>query len=46
MIVVGSHGSVLAKQMLKGGTAMAVLRRAEVPVLVYRLNRRNKTDQH
>ncbi len=31
LIVVGTHGSTVVKQMLMGGTAMAILHHAEVP---------------
>ncbi len=37
LIVVGSHGSTLAKEVLLGGTATGILHHAELPVLVIRL---------
>lgn len=37
LIVVGSHGSTLAKEMLLGGTAMGILHHAQLPVLVIRV---------
>lgn len=37
LIVVGSHGSSLAKEMLLGGTAMGILHHAQLPMLVIRL---------
>jgi nucleotide-binding universal stress UspA family protein len=37
LIVVGSHGSSLAKETLLGGTAMGILHHASLPVLVVRL---------
>jgi len=37
LIVVGSLGSTLAREVLLGGTALAILHRAEIPVLVVRL---------
>lgn len=37
LIVVGSHGSTLAKEVLLGGTATGILHHAELPVLIVRL---------
>jgi len=37
LIVVGTHGATLAREMLIGGTAMGILHQATVPVLVIRL---------
>jgi len=37
LIVVGSHGATLAKEVMLGGVAMAILHKATVPVLVIRL---------
>lgn len=38
LIVVGTHGATLAREMLIGGTAMGIVHQATVPVLVIRLN--------
>jgi nucleotide-binding universal stress UspA family protein len=37
LIVVGTHGSTLAREMLIGGTAQGIVQEAVVPVLVIRL---------
>jgi nucleotide-binding universal stress UspA family protein len=37
LIAVGSHGATLAREVLIGGVALAILHRATVPVLVMRL---------
>ena len=37
LIAVGSHGSTLAREVLIGGVALAILHRAMVPVLVMRI---------
>jgi nucleotide-binding universal stress UspA family protein len=37
LIVVGTHGATLAREMLIGGTAMEIAHQATVPVLVIRL---------
>ncbi|MHB1037445.1 MAG: universal stress protein [Pirellulales bacterium] len=37
LIVVGSHGSTLAKEMLLGGTATGILHHADLPVFVIRV---------
>ena len=37
LIVVGTHGATLAREMLIGGTAMGIVHQATVPVLVIRL---------
>jgi nucleotide-binding universal stress UspA family protein len=37
LIVIGSHGSTLARESLLGGTAMGILHHAQLPVLVIRL---------
>ena len=37
LIVVGTHGATLAREMLIGGTAMGIVHQASVPVLVIRL---------
>ena len=37
LIVVGSHGATLAREMLLGGTAMGIVSHATLPVLVIRL---------
>lgn len=37
LIVVGTHGATLAREMLIGGTAMGIVHHATVPVLVIRL---------
>lgn len=37
LIVVGTHGASLAREMLIGGTAMEIVHQATVPVLVIRL---------
>jgi nucleotide-binding universal stress UspA family protein len=37
LIVVGSHGATLAREVLIGGVALAILHRAALPVLVMRL---------
>jgi nucleotide-binding universal stress UspA family protein len=37
LIVVGTHGATLAREMLIGGTAMGIVNQATVPVLVIRL---------
>jgi nucleotide-binding universal stress UspA family protein len=37
LIAVGSHGATLAREVLIGGVALAILQRATVPVLVMRL---------
>lgn len=42
MIVVGSHGSSLAREMLLGGVATSILHHTTCPVLVVRLNIRGK----
>lgn len=38
LIVVGSHGSSLARETLLGGTAMGILHHTQLPVLVVRLS--------
>jgi nucleotide-binding universal stress UspA family protein len=37
LIVVGSHGATLSSEVLLGGAALAILERAELPVLVLRV---------
>ena len=37
LIVVGTHGATLAREMLIGGTAMGIVHHASIPVLVIRL---------
>ena len=37
LMVVGSHGATLAREMLLGGTAMGIVSHASVPVLLIRL---------
>jgi nucleotide-binding universal stress UspA family protein len=37
LVVVGSHGATLAREMLLGGTAMGILSHASLPVLLIRL---------
>lgn len=38
MIVIGSRGSTLAREVLLGGTALEILQQARVPVLVMQVN--------